>query len=65
MLLQEKGLTVGTAESCTGGGIAAALVNVPGSSAYFEGGLVAYSYGIKETLLGVDHATIGGKRGSK
>ena len=58
MLLQEKGLTVGTAESCTGGGIAAALVNVPGSSAYFEGGLVAYSYGIKETLLGVDHATI-------
>ena len=58
MLLQEKGLTVGTAESCTGGGIAAALVNVPGSSAYFEGGLVAYSYGIKETLLGVDHAAI-------
>ena len=58
ILLQEKGLTVGTAESCTGGGIAAALVNVPGSSAYFEGGLVAYSYGIKETLLGVDHSTI-------
>jgi nicotinamide-nucleotide amidase len=58
ILLQEKGLTVGTAESCTGGGIAAALVNVPGSSAYFEGGVVAYSYGIKETLLGVDHATV-------
>ena len=57
-LLKEKGLTVGTAESCTGGGIGAALVSVSGSSAYFEGSVVAYSYDIKETLLGVDHDTI-------
>ena len=58
ILLQEKGLTVGTAESCTGGGIGAALVSVPGSSSYFEGSIVAYSYDIKETLLGVDHQTL-------
>ena len=51
-------LTVGTAESCTGSGIGAALVSVSGSSAYFEGSVVAYSYDIKETLLGVDHDTI-------
>jgi nicotinamide-nucleotide amidase len=57
-LLKDKGLTVGTAESCTGGGIGAALVTVPGSSAYFEGSIVAYSYDIKETLLGVDHLTL-------
>jgi len=56
--LKEKGLTVGTAESCTGGGIGAVLVSVPGSSAYFEGSIVAYSYDIKETLLGVDHLTL-------
>ena len=57
-LLKEKGLTVGTAESCTGGGIGAALVSVSGSSAYFEGSVVAYSYDIKETLLGVAHDVI-------
>jgi nicotinamide-nucleotide amidase len=57
-VLTQKGLTVGTAESCTGGGIGATLVSVEGSSAYFEGSIVAYSYDIKETLLGVDHKTI-------
>jgi len=57
-VLTQKGLTVGTAESCTGGGIGATLVSVAGSSAYFEGSIVAYSYDIKETLLGVDHTTI-------
>ncbi len=57
-LLMDKGLTVGTAESCTGGGIGAALVSVSGSSAYFEGSVVAYSYDIKETLLGVEHDVI-------
>ena len=57
-VLTQKGLTVGTAESCTGGGIGATLVSVSGSSAYFEGSIVAYSYDIKETLLGVDHKTI-------
>lgn len=57
-VLTQRGLTVGTAESCTGGGIGAALVSVPGSSAYFEGSIVAYSYNVKETELGVDHQTI-------
>jgi nicotinamide-nucleotide amidase len=57
-LLTASGLTVGTAESCTGGGIGATLVSVPGSSAYFEGSIVAYSYDIKEKALGVDHQTI-------
>jgi nicotinamide-nucleotide amidase len=57
-VLTQKGLTVGTAESCTGGGIGATLVSVSGSSAYFEGSIVAYSYEIKETLLGVDQKTI-------
>jgi nicotinamide-nucleotide amidase len=57
-LLLSKGLTVGTAESCTGGGIGATLVSVPGSSRYFEGSVVAYSYDVKETELGVDHDVI-------
>ena len=57
-LLKKKGLTVGTAESCTGGGIGAVLVSAPGSSSYFEGSIVAYSYGIKETMLGVDHEVL-------
>jgi len=57
-VLTKRGLTVGAAESCTGGGIGAALVSVAGSSAYFQGSIVAYSYDIKETMLGVDHNTI-------
>ena len=57
-VLTKRGLTLGAAESCTGGGIGAALVSVAGSSAYFQGSIVAYSYDIKETMLGVDHNTI-------
>lgn len=56
--LLRKGLTVGTAESCTGGGIAALLVSVPGSSRYFEGSIVAYAYDVKESLLSVNHEVI-------
>ncbi len=56
--LLRKGLTVGTAESCTGGGIASLLVSVPGSSRYFEGSVVAYAYDVKETLLSVNHEDI-------
>ncbi len=48
-----KGWTVGTAESCTGGRIASLLTAVPGSSAYFTGGIVAYSNQVKENILGV------------
>lgn len=57
-LLKEKNLTVSTAESCTGGSIAAHLTSVPGSSEYFEGGIVAYSNEIKETLLHVSPQTL-------
>jgi nicotinamide-nucleotide amidase len=46
-------LKVAVAESCTGGLLAAALTDQPGSSAYFNGGVVAYSNEVKESLLGV------------
>ena len=42
-LLKAKNLSLSTAESCTGGGIAALITSVPGSSEYFNGGIVAYS----------------------
>jgi len=48
------GLTVATAESCTGGMVGAALTDVPGSSAAYLGGVVSYSDEAKVTLLGVD-----------
>ena len=56
--LVEKGLTVSTAESCTGGGIAARLTSVAGSSAYVRGGVVAYQNDVKVDSLGVDDGTI-------
>lgn len=52
-LLREKGQTVSTAESCTGGNIARLLTSVPGSSDYFRGTLVAYSNEVKTSSLGV------------
>jgi nicotinamide-nucleotide amidase len=52
-LLMERSLTIGLAESCTGGMIANKLTNVPGSSLYFERAAVAYSNRSKEELLGV------------
>jgi len=52
-LLTARGLTVATAESCTGGLIAERFTDVPGSSAYFQGGVVAYSNEVKNQLLGV------------
>jgi nicotinamide-nucleotide amidase len=51
--LIDRGLTLAAAESCTGGMLAAAITDQPGSSAYFKGGVVAYSNEIKERLLGV------------
>ncbi len=53
--LYESGLTVGTAESCTGGRIAESIIAVPGASTYFKGGIVSYTNEIKENLLGVSH----------
>lgn len=43
-----------TAESCTGGGIGAALTAIPGSSSVYKGGIICYTNWVKENLLGVD-----------
>jgi nicotinamide-nucleotide amidase len=57
-LLTEKKQTLSLAESCTGGGIADRLTNVPGASAVFLGGFVTYSNETKEKMLGVRRATL-------
>ena len=54
-LLWDMEKTVGTAESCTGGRIAEAIIAVPGASKYFKGGIISYTNEIKESLLGVSH----------
>ncbi|MDR0394390.1 MAG: competence/damage-inducible protein A [Tannerella sp.] len=56
--LRSKGLTVGTAESCTGGAVAALLTSVPGSSDYFRGGVVSYANKVKRNVLGVSAADL-------
>ena len=53
-----KGLSIATAESCTGGGIGAALTSVPGSSDIFLGGVIAYANRIKHDVLGVPEDTL-------
>ncbi len=57
-LLLAKNLTIGTAESCTGGLVAHRLTGVPGSSAYFRGSIVAYHNDIKQAELGVKPETL-------
>lgn len=57
-LFVEQGLTLALAESCTGGLIGHRVTNVPGSSGYFVGGVVAYAYDAKERVLGVRHSTL-------
>lgn len=54
-LLYDTEKSVGTAESCTGGRIAEAIMAVPGASNYFKGGIICYTDDIKERLLGVSH----------
>ena len=56
--LSEAGKTVTTAESCTGGWIAKAITDIPGSSSAFAYGIVSYSNGAKESLLGVKNPTL-------
>lgn len=58
LVMKDKGLWLATAESCTGGGIAAAVTDVPGSSAWFDRGFVTYSNAAKQELLGVDADTL-------
>jgi nicotinamide-nucleotide amidase len=57
-LLKARNLTLGTAESCTGGLVAHRLTGVPGSSAYFRGSIVAYHNDIKQQQLGVQTETL-------
>jgi nicotinamide-nucleotide amidase len=56
--VQHRRLMLVTAESCTGGWIAKTLTDLPGSSAWFDAGVVTYSYEAKEALLGVNPRTL-------
>lgn len=57
-LLIDKGLTVSTAESCTGGAIASAITSIAGSSAAMLGGVVSYANSVKAGLLGVSESDL-------
>jgi nicotinamide-nucleotide amidase len=59
--LRARRLTIATAESCTGGALAAAITAIPGASDYYPGGIVSYSAVVKATLLGVPQAIIDGE----
>ena len=52
-LLLEKNLTISVCESCTGGMLGATITNIPGSSRYFLGGIIAYSDKVKKNVVGV------------
>ena len=56
--LLERGQTVATAESCTGGLLGKLLTDVPGSSGAYLGGIISYTCPVKERLLGVDAAVL-------
>jgi len=60
-LLRARGATIATAESCTGGLIGSLLTDVPGSSDYYVGGVIAYTNRVKRELLGVTPETLAEK----
>jgi len=57
-LLRRQGLTVATAESCTGGLVGDLITGIPGSSDYYLGGVIAYANEVKQNLLGVSSVTL-------
>lgn len=57
-LLKERGWMISVAESCTGGLLASKITEVPGSSEWFSGGVIAYSNELKQKLLAVDNSLI-------
>ncbi len=57
-LLKERGFTLAVAESCTGGLVGTRITDVPGSSAYYLGSVVAYASDVKERVLGVHGETL-------
>ncbi len=57
-IAREKNITLGTAESCTGGMIASTITDVSGASAVFYGGVVSYDNSVKANLLGVSEETL-------
>ncbi len=57
-LLMDKGMTLGTVESCTGGSIAEMIVSLAGSSAFYQGSIVSYTNELKEKLVGVRKETL-------
>ncbi len=57
-ILKKKKRTLAVAESCTGGLVSHRITNVPGSSRYFRGGVIAYSNDVKMSMLGVSPGTI-------
>lgn len=57
-ILKQKGLTIATAESCTGGNLAHEITAIAGSSAYFNGSVVAYSNDVKQRVLGVSEEVL-------
>ena len=57
-LLMQRGMTLAVAESCTGGLISHRITNVPGSSAYYQGSVTAYSYDAKERIVHVRRDTL-------
>ena len=58
VLKRLEGRTLATAESCTGGGIGAALTAIPGSSAVYKGGIISYTNEIKHRVLGVKQSDL-------